>query len=65
MALFGREEPHQRETYSRSRPFVSGETVTPGRFRCVDCDYELKVPTETITNLPVCPRCQAEEWNPA
>jgi hypothetical protein len=30
----------------------------------IDCDYELEVPKKTITKPPVCPRCQAEEWNP-
>ena len=46
-------------------PLVSGATVTPGRFRCAECGYEHEVPEGTITNLPVCPRCQGEEWEPS
>jgi rubrerythrin len=65
MALFGRGDEHQRETYAAGRPFVSGQTVIPGSFRCVECGYEHVVPDGVITNLPVCPRCQAEYWEPA
>jgi Zn finger protein HypA/HybF involved in hydrogenase expression len=54
---------HQRETYSRGAGGMpSGETVTPGTYRCRDCDYELEVEEEKVTNLPVCPRCQCELW---
>ena len=67
MALFdrARRSEHQRDTYARGQPFVSGETVTPGRFRCRQCGLEHEVPQEVVTNLPVCPRCQHEYWEPA
>lgn len=53
----------QRETYSRGAGGMpSGETVTPGSYRCRDCDYELDVEADKVTNLPVCPRCQGELW---
>jgi rubrerythrin len=52
----------QRSTYARGQPYISGETVTPGSFRCAECGYEHEVPEGRITNLPVCPACQAERW---
>ena len=60
----GREpEDRQRETYSRGAGgLLSGETVTPGRFRCRSCGHELTVEEGKVTNLPVCPRCQGEHW---
>jgi rubrerythrin len=66
MGLFNRgAEPHQREAYSPGRPFVAGQTVTPGRFRCAACGHEHEVADGVITNLPVCPRCQADDWERA
>jgi uncharacterized protein (DUF983 family) len=66
MGLFNRsEEPHQRDSYAPGRPFVAGQTVTPGRFRCPDCGHEHAVPDGVVTNLPVCPSCQADYWEPA
>ncbi len=54
---------HQRTTYSRgTEGLLSGETVTPGEFRCKDCGYELEVEDGKVTNLPVCPACQGEHW---
>ena len=54
---------HQRETYSRRiGGLIAGETVTPGDYRCKDCDHELTIPERTVTNLPVCPACQGERW---
>jgi Zn finger protein HypA/HybF involved in hydrogenase expression len=53
----------QREVYSgRLGKLISGETVTPGRYRCEDCDHELEVEKGKVTNLPVCPSCQSEAW---
>ena len=52
----------QRETYSRGTDLLSGETVTPGDFRCRQCGYELHVEEGKVTNLPVCPSCQGERW---
>lgn len=62
MALLGRDGKRQKETYSRGHPFISGETVTPGRFRCTECGHEHEAPPGSVTNLPVCPRCQNEYW---
>lgn len=54
---------HQRETYSRRvGGLISGETVTPGSYRCRDCEHELEVPEGKVTNLPVCPSCHGEDW---
>ncbi len=54
----------QRETYSRSAGGMpSGETVTPGSYRCKECGYELEVEDGKVTNLPVCPGCQSELWD--
>jgi Zn finger protein HypA/HybF involved in hydrogenase expression len=54
---------HQRETYSRGAAgLLSGETVTPGRFRCKNCGEEHAVEEGKVTNLPVCPRCRGEHW---
>jgi predicted nucleic acid-binding Zn ribbon protein len=47
------------------RPLVAGQTVTPGRYRCQECGHEHEVPDGVITNLPVCPRCQGDYWDPA
>lgn len=67
MALFDRTErgETQKETYSRAQPFLSGETVTTGRFRCMACGHEHQAPAGAVTNLPVCPRCQGEYWDRA
>lgn len=53
-----------KETYARGYPLVSGETVTPGRFRCRGCGHEHEVPGGRVENLPICPRCQGESWEP-
>jgi predicted Zn-ribbon and HTH transcriptional regulator len=59
----GAPEDRQRETYSRrTGGLLSGETVTPGTYRCRDCGQELEVEPGKVTNLPVCPRCQGETW---
>jgi hypothetical protein len=50
-----------KRPYAKDHPFVSGETVTPGSYRCAACGRTLKV--ERVTNLPVCPACQHEEWH--
>lgn len=46
------------------QPYVAGETVTGGRFRCLRCTYEHEA-GPGIVNLPVCPRCQHDRWEPA
>jgi Zn finger protein HypA/HybF involved in hydrogenase expression len=43
------------------KPMVSGETVTPGKYRCLECGYRHKV-EKGVVNLPVCPRCQGDTW---
>ena len=66
MGLLGRKSPdRQRHTYARGVGYISGETVTPGRFRCAACGHEHAVPEGRITNLPVCPVCQEERWESA
>ena len=50
-----------KKGYSRGGPLVSGETVTPGTFFCLRCEYRHTV-EHRVTNLPVCPRCQNETW---
>lgn len=59
----GGTDDRQHETYSRrAGGLISGETVTPGTYRCRDCDHELEIEEGKVTNLPVCPRCQGEVW---
>jgi hypothetical protein len=54
---------HQRETYSRRiGGLIAGETVTPGEYRCRDCDHKLLIEDGKVTSLPVCPACQGERW---
>jgi|tagenome__1003787_1003787.scaffolds.fasta_scaffold20636655_2 Zn finger protein HypA/HybF involved in hydrogenase expression len=50
-----------KQGYSKEQPLVSGESVTPGKFKCVECGYEHEV-KEGVVNLPVCPRCQGDAW---
>ena len=64
MKLGLREPDRQRETYSRrAGGLISGQTVTPGAFRCRECGHVLQVEEGKVTNLPVCPRCQNEQWH--
>jgi hypothetical protein len=51
-----------RKPFAPGRPYVAGETVTPGRFACERCGRELEVEDGKITNLPVCPNCQNDTW---
>ena len=53
-----------RSTYPRRQPFLAGETVTRGTFRCRRCGYAHEVEAGVV-NLPVCPRCQHDRWDPA
>ena len=53
-----------KSTYSREQPFLAGETVTGRRFECRRCGHRLEKPAGAVTNLPVCPRCQGDRWNP-
>ncbi len=50
-----------KQGYCEAGPLVSGETVTPGRFTCLECGYRLEV-KEGVVNLPPCPRCQGDSW---
>jgi Zn finger protein HypA/HybF involved in hydrogenase expression len=61
--IFGRGQDEQRETYARGATLISGETVVPGTYTCHECDHEYVVEQGTITNLPVCPRCQGDAWD--
>jgi Zn finger protein HypA/HybF involved in hydrogenase expression len=61
MAL-GRTRDRQAETYARRLPLISGETVIPGTYRCLECEHEYVVEDGKVTNLPVCPNCQGEAW---
>jgi Zn finger protein HypA/HybF involved in hydrogenase expression len=53
--------PHMRDKYASKAPLLAGETVAPGHYRCLDCEYEHEV-VRGIVNLPVCPRCQGDRW---
>jgi Zn finger protein HypA/HybF involved in hydrogenase expression len=61
MAL-GRHRDEQEHTYARGHPLISGETVVPGTYRCLECEHEYLVEEGKVTNLPVCPACQGERW---
>ena len=50
-----------RHGYTPDHPMMAGETVTPGKFRCLSCGHVHEV-TEGVKNLPVCPECLGEEW---
>jgi Zn finger protein HypA/HybF involved in hydrogenase expression len=47
--------------YANGKPLVSGETVTPGKFKCDGCGHTYEV-KEGVVNLPVCPHCQGDAW---
>jgi hypothetical protein len=53
-----------RSTPVRGQPFLAGETVTGGEFACAECGYRLRKEPGTVSNLPVCPRCQSDRWKP-
>ena len=44
MKPFGRRDGAQKEPYTRERPYLSGETVTPGGFACLACGHQHTVP---------------------
>ncbi len=46
----------------RGGPFLAGETVNSGEYECVGCGTAHTVPEGSVTNLPVCPACQGQEW---
>jgi Zn finger protein HypA/HybF involved in hydrogenase expression len=50
-----------KEKYEAGVPMVSGETVTPGKFECLECGYRHEV-KEGVVNLPICPRCHNDSW---
>jgi hypothetical protein len=52
-----------KEPYAKDRSFVSGETVTPGRYACAECGRVVEI--DRVTNLPVCTACQHDEWRSA
>lgn len=54
-----------KSTYAREQPFLSGETVTGGTFRCLACGEKIEKAPGTVSNLPVCPSCQADRWEAA
>lgn len=51
-----------KETYDRDVDFISGETVVGGAYRCKECGERIEIEDGRTTNLPVCPRCQAQRW---
>lgn len=53
-----------KSTYSREQPFLAGETITGGDFVCTECGYELRMKPGHVSNLPVCPQCQNDRWEP-
>lgn len=54
-----------KHPYAPGHPYMSGETVTPGRFICDQCGHEYAVAEPKVTNLPVCPVCQNDTWTAA
>ena len=54
-----------KHSYAPEVPYVSGETVTPGKFECAECGHLHEVPEPRVTNLPVCPHCRNDTWTPA
>ena len=54
-----------KSPYSRGQPFLAGETVTGGTFRCLACGAEVEKEAGTVTNLPVCPTCQCDRYERA
>jgi Zn finger protein HypA/HybF involved in hydrogenase expression len=46
--------------YEDNSPYLAGETVTPGKFKCERCGCTVQI--EHVTNLPVCPDCQHDRW---
>jgi Zn finger protein HypA/HybF involved in hydrogenase expression len=54
-----------KETYDKSVDYIAGETVVGGEYRCAACGEKLEIAEGKVTNLPVCPRCQGQDWKPA
>ena len=54
-----------RSPYAKGRPYLSGETVTAGKYRCAGCGEVHEVARDKVVNLPVCPRCQNDAWEAA
>lgn len=54
-----------KHSYAPEHPYMSGETVTAGKFACCECGHKHEVPKGMVTNLPVCPRCQHDSWKAA
>ena len=52
-----------KETYDKEVDYISGETVVGGTYRCRECGYRLEIEEGKVTNLPVCPHCQAQHWD--
>jgi Zn finger protein HypA/HybF involved in hydrogenase expression len=55
------EEAAVKEPFAEGHPYLAGETVTEGTFRCERCGHEHEV-SGHVTNLPVCPQCQNDTW---
>lgn len=54
-----------KETYDEKIDFIAGETVVGGSYRCAECGERLAIPEGKTTNLPVCPKCQGQDWEGA
>lgn len=52
----------RRHETTAHEPAPSGQTATPGTYRCQSCGHDHRL--DHIANLPVCPRCQGEQWQP-
>jgi Zn finger protein HypA/HybF involved in hydrogenase expression len=57
----GRRGEEMKEKYEAGAPMVSGETVTPGKFECLECGHRHEV-KEGVVNLPICPDCHNDSW---
>lgn len=54
-----------KETYDTEVDYISGETVVGGTYRCRRCGETIEIPEGKTTNLPVCPKCQGQQWEGA
>jgi len=55
----------KEETHDKAVDYIAGKTVVGGAYRCASCGEGLRIDDGKVTNLPVCPNCQGQDWEPA